>query len=119
MSGVLVLNKVRLADPLSNSPAAVLFPVASASNGVAVFTITAGGSHQPLANANSVRRGWWLQNHSTGDLWIGKGATAAAAPPCIKVAAGALYECPQHMVTGDALRVFGATTGQSFSFEEA
>lgn len=118
MTGVVVLNKVRLADPLSDSPAEVLYPVASASNGAGVFTITAGGSHQLLAAANAVRRGWWFFNYSSGDLWIGKGSAAAAASPHLKVAAGGYYECPAHMVTGDPLRVFGATTGQAFSFEE-
>lgn len=116
---VSVVGKVKLADPLGNSPAAILYPIASASNGVAVYSITAGGTHQPLASANNVRRGWWLQNHSTGDLWVGKGTTAVIGAPCIKVPAGALYECPAHMVTGDALRIIGAATGQAYSFEEA
>lgn len=119
MTGVVVLNKLRLADPLSNSPAAILFPVANASNGAGVFTITAGGSHQLLANANAVRRGWWFYNYSTADLWIGKGSVAAAAAPHLKVPAGGYYECPAHMVTPDQLRVYGSLTGQAYAFEEA
>lgn len=116
---VLVLNSVRLADPLSDSPAEILYPPVSAlSNGSGVFTITAGGTHQALAPANTVRRYLMVQNHSSADLWINEGTTATLAPPSIRVAPGAVWEYAAQATPTGAMRIIGATTGQSFTVKE-
>lgn len=83
-------------------------------------TITSGGTSQSLmaaADSTHVRVGWWLQNQSSGDLWVvssDRAATAAAAAPGIKIASGQLYECPTHMVSQGSYQIFGATTGQAW-----
>lgn len=116
---VTIIGKVRLADPLSDSPAAVLYPPVSAlSNGSGTFTITAGGTHQALAPANSVRRYLMVQNNSSGDLWINEGATATLAPPSIRIAPGAVWEYPAQATPTGAMRIIGATMGQSFTIKE-
>lgn len=80
-------------------------------------TITAGGTAQALMAANASRRGWWLQNLSTGDLWVSGVGTAAAVQPSLKIVAGAYYESPS-FVSPTALSIFGATTGQAFAARE-
>lgn len=84
-------------------------------------TITAGGTAQDLMGANSARNGWLIQNQSAGVLWIrSKGASganvAAATQDSLEIPAGSYYESPR--VSGNALSIFGATTGQAFHAEE-
>lgn len=83
-------------------------------------TVAAGGSAQSLAPANATRRGWALQNLSTGDLWVNEfGTTAAAAQPSMRIVAGGLYESPPGGGGGvGALSLFGAITGQAFTAKE-
>ncbi len=81
-------------------------------------TIASGGVAQTLAALNATRRGFWVQNLSTGDLWISSLGTAAASQPSLRIPPGALYEFPQGGVPGAALSIFGATTGQAFSARE-
>lgn len=81
-------------------------------------TITAGGTAQSLMAANSQRRGWWLQNVSSGDLWVSAVGTAAASQPSIRIPPNALYESPALSSATGALSIFGATTGQAFSARE-
>lgn len=78
-------------------------------------TITAGGTRQVLAAANSSRTGFAFQNLSTGDLWLRFGANAAASQPSIWVPPGSVYEMPSTGIQITAIDVFGATTGQAFS----
>lgn len=80
-------------------------------------TITTGGTAQALAPAWRGRNGCLLQNLSTADLWVSEVGTAAATQPSIKVAAGAQYLC-MVPASGQALSVFGATTGQAFAARE-
>jgi hypothetical protein len=80
-------------------------------------TITAGGVAQVLMPAWSGRHGCLMQNLSAGDLWVSEIGTAAATQPSIKVAAGAQYLC-MAPASGQALSVFGATTGQAFAARE-
>lgn len=81
-------------------------------------TITAGGTAQQLMPANSARRGFFLQNNSTADLWINPNAAAVASQPSLKVPAGALYESPFGGAPAGAISIIGATTGQAFSARE-
>lgn len=81
-------------------------------------TITTGGTAQTLMSANAARRGWTLQNLSTGDIWVSDVGAAAASQPSLKVPAGALYETPAGYGSVGAVSVFGATTGQAFSARE-
>lgn len=80
-------------------------------------TITSGGAAQTLAAANTARRGFFIQNVSTGDLWIRDGGTAAATQPSIWIPAGAFFEYTNGVPT-TALSIFGATTGQAFTARE-
>ena len=81
-------------------------------------TIAAGGLAQVLMPANNARRGFAIQNQSTGDLWINTLGTATASQPSLKVAAGVYYETPPSHAPSGAISVFGATTAQSFYARE-
>ena len=82
-------------------------------------TITTGGAAQVLAASNTARKGWFVQNNSTGDLWVNRfGGTASAAQPSILIKAGRLYETPAGGSGGNALSIYGATTGQAFTAGE-
>jgi len=82
-------------------------------------TITTGGVAQTLAAGNSARNGYWVQNNSTGDLWLNElGGTAAASQPAIKLSAGQLYESQVGSPCPYAISIFGATTGQAFTARE-
>jgi len=79
-------------------------------------TIAAGGTAQTLMVANTARKGWWLQNNSTDDLWVNCfGGTASAEQPSIRIRAGKMYETPAGGSGGNALSIYGATTGQAFT----
>jgi hypothetical protein len=81
-------------------------------------TITAGGTAQQFMAANTSRRGYVIQNQSTGDLYVNCLATAAANQTSLKVPAGALYSTdPHHSGTG-ACSIYGATTAQAFYARE-
>lgn len=80
--------------------------------------ITTGGVAQTIAAANPQRRGFFIQNLSTGDLWFSLLGTAAAAAPSFKIVPDAIYEAPYGGVATGAISIFGATTGQAFSAVE-
>lgn len=84
-------------------------------------TITLGATAQQLMAANPDRRGWLIQNLSTGDLYVrsrGSAGTANAAADntSIWLPAGSYYR-PER-TTINAISIYGATTGQSFFAEE-
>lgn len=81
-------------------------------------SITSGGTAQTLAAANSSRRGFWVQNQSSGDLWINTLATAVADQPSLRIPAGSLYESPTGASPVGAISIIGATTGQKFAARE-
>lgn len=81
-------------------------------------TVTLGATAQVLAAANASRRGFWLQNQSSGDLWISSLGTAAATQPSLKIPAGGYYESPENGVPVAAISIFGAVTGQAFAARE-
>ena len=81
-------------------------------------TITLGGTAQDLMDANIGRRYLFIQNISTGDLWINFGVTAVADQPSIKIPAGASFVMEGTVVFGDLISIIGATTGQKFVAKE-
>jgi hypothetical protein len=87
-------------------------------------TITTGGVAQYIdSNIRPMRRGFFIQNHSTGDLWVNNSVTVAAVmgQPSIRIPPGALYETPQSGDFGGGayesgfITIIGATTGQAFT----
>lgn len=97
-------------------------PVAPRPVAVAYFdrsgTIATAGTAQPVAAARAARRGFMLQNLSSGDLWIGLGTAAAAGAGAIRVGAGQMYESPAAGVPAGAISVVGAAAGQAFTAKE-
>lgn len=81
-------------------------------------SITAGNTAQNAAAANTNRRGFALQNLSSGDLWFSSLATAVLDQPSLKLAAGAYYETPPGAAGVGAISIIGATTGQKYSGRE-
>ncbi len=81
-------------------------------------TITAGASAQTLAAANISRKGFFIQNLSSGDLWIRTTGTAAATQPSVWLPSGSYFEFPVGGVPTTAISIYGATTGQAFSARE-
>ena len=83
-------------------------------------SITAGGTAQALAAANTSRRGWRLQNTSSGDLWFNDigGTASIGGAGCFKVASLGYYESPVGGGSQAAISIFGATTAQTFSASE-
>lgn len=81
-------------------------------------SITTGGTAQEAIPHSGTRSGFFIQNTSAGDLWFDVNATAVAASPSIKLAAGASYETPPMTNPQDAVSIIGATTGQTFTAKE-
>lgn len=78
-------------------------------------TIATGGTAQQLAPANASRAFLKGQNTSTGDLWINEsGSAASSSSPSYRVIAGGTFA----VNTNQAISIWGATTGQSFSATE-
>jgi hypothetical protein len=88
--------------------------------------IVVGGTAQVLMAANLGRMGWWLQNTSGGDLWIDDGDASNAAKIALsgittdsfRVAAGATYASPIGAASTNAISIWGATSGQTYSCRE-
>lgn len=78
-------------------------------------TITAGGVSQTLAASYASRAGFFIQNLSTGDLWLSFLGTASASQGSIWLPAGACFELWSKRVPTDAISIYGATTGQAFT----
>lgn len=81
-------------------------------------SITTGGTAQQVAAANEGRNYLFIQNTSTGDLWVGFNQTASVGNGCIRLTAGANYETPPNFTPIDLVHIFGATTGQTFTCKE-
>ena len=87
-------------------------------------TITLGGTAQYIDTAaRPSRKGFFIQNHSAGDLWVMNSTTIAAtmSQPSIRIPAGAMYETPSSGDLGGGayeagpITIIGATTGQAFT----
>lgn len=81
-------------------------------------SIAAGGTGQVLMAANASRKGLWVQNLSTGDLWINGQGAAVVGQPSLKIPTGAVYESPLGGCPATDINILGATTGQTFSARE-
>ncbi len=101
----------------SSNPLPIVFSTATITSRSG--TIATGATAQTLMAANATRKGWFIQNNSTGDLWVNRfGGTAIAGQPSLLIPAGALYETPDGGSGGNALSIYGATTGQTFTAAE-
>lgn len=98
------------------------FPVAARGQGVTYVDrsgrVASAGSAQQVAPANAVRRGFLIQNVSTGDLWISSVGTATGDQPALGIAPGQLYASPASGVPVNAISLFGTIEGQAFSARE-
>lgn len=81
-------------------------------------TIAAGGTRQQLAASNASRKGFFIQNNSTGNLWINFGVNAVQSQPSLLLLPNAYFEIPEHGVSTAALDIVGPTTGQTFTAKE-
>ena len=101
----------------SSNPLPIVFSTATITSRSG--TIATGATAQTLMSANAARKGWFIQNNSTGDLWVNRfGDPAIAGQPSLLIPAGALYETPDGGSGGNALSIYGATTGQTFTSAE-
>lgn len=74
-------------------------------------TIAVGGAARALLPANSNRRGCYVQNPGTTDLWLDDiGGTAVASQPSFKLAAGTTYNCPAGAASRKAFSIINSTT---------
>jgi hypothetical protein len=89
--------------------------VQQSQNGNVNGTITAGGTAQLLLAANNSRKGFEIQNLSSADLWLNFGGTAAVNSG-FKLPANSTYTPPSNFISTAAISIFGATTGQQFSY---
>ena len=78
--------------PASDAVFAVSITPATLAN--ASGTVTTGGTAQNAAAANAARKGWFIQNLSTGDLWVNTLAVAIAGTPSMRISSGDYYETP-------------------------
>lgn len=104
---------VDAANPLPVAPQMTAASYVDRSGSVATA-----GAAQSVAPARAGRHGFFLQNLSSGDLWIGFGSAATIGAPSLRLAAGQLYESPASGIPADAISVTGATAGQSFTAKE-
>jgi hypothetical protein len=81
-------------------------------------TITLGGTAQVAMVANGARNGLFLQNASSGDLWVSFDTTAVVDSPSVKVPAGASLRASNSQCPSGAMSIIGATTGQKFTLKE-
>lgn len=81
-------------------------------------SITAGGTAQSLCSASTNRRYIFIENISSGDLWVDIGVTAVADQPSIKIVAGAAFVMEDQFVATGPFSIIGATTGQKFVAKE-
>ena len=84
--------------------------------------IATGGAAQDFMAANATRRGWEIQNQSSGNLWVRSKGTAGASVATqdqnsLLIPAGALYTADAH-VTPNALSIIGVAAGQAFYARE-
>lgn len=84
-------------------------------------SIGTGGASQEVAPANEARFYLFIQNISSGDLWINFGEAATTDQPSIKLVANAALELSSGStgwVPEEVIYIVGETTGQSFVVKE-
>jgi hypothetical protein len=82
-------------------------------------SITTGGTGQVLSATNSQRKAFEIQNTSAGILRLMiSNATIATSSNGFSVPAGGSYSFPSMVSTTQQISVWGATTGQTYTFIE-
>ena len=84
-------------------------------------TITTGGTAQTLSAANVLRKGYSVQNLSSGNLFVndvGGTAVSTGTGASITITPGSLYESPRNQQPTRAISILGATTSQAFAARE-
>lgn len=81
-------------------------------------TITTGGVSQQISASSHSRRGFLIQNISSGDLWLNTDGEAGTTPGNFWLTPGAVFELPRTGVSTNAISIYGATTGQAFTARE-
>ena len=64
-SGIKLYNGAAVS---ASNPLPIVFSTATITSRSG--TITLGGTAQSFMAANAARKGWFIQNNSTGDLWV-------------------------------------------------
>lgn len=106
-------------DASSANPLPVVFSAPGTAYTNRSGTITVGGTAQTLMASNTARRGYRIQNLSSGDLWFNdKSGSATTGQPSNKLASGASYESPAFGCSTNSISIIGATTGQAFEAME-
>jgi hypothetical protein len=95
-------------------------PVTGAGLTGATLGLTMASVSTQLAAANSSRKGWRLQNTSSGDQWFNDtgGSASIGGAGCFKVASLGYYETPVGGASQAAISIYGATSSQTFSASE-
>jgi hypothetical protein len=81
-------------------------------------TITAGGTAQQLAAANTSRKYFFVQNLSAENMWVNFTTTAVASQPSIRLTPGSSFTLEGGFVSTEAVHVIAATTGSAWSAKE-
>jgi hypothetical protein len=84
-------------------------PPASATPG----NVPASTSNVTLAAANASRRGLYVYNDSTANLYLKLGATASTSSFTVKIPAGGLYELPVPFYRGQVDGIWDAANGNA------
>jgi len=82
------------------------------------LSVTTAGSAQQLMAANSARRGFTVQNQSSGDCYINGQTTATQDFHSLIIASGAYYETPSTHVSTGAISIVCAVSSASIYARE-
>lgn len=82
-------------------------------------TIATGGTAQTPVASNANRKAYFIQNLSSGDLYVSLVGTAVQTQPSVKIAPGASLFSSGNFISTQAISIIGATTGQVFTAWEA
>jgi len=82
------------------------------------LSVTTAGTAQQLMAANSARRGFTVQNQSSGDCYINGQATATQDFHSLRIASGAYYETPSTHISIGAISIVCAVSSASIYARE-
>lgn len=81
-------------------------------------TITTGGTSQQIFAANATRQYLFVQNLSTGNLYINFGAAATQGSGSILLLPNSSFVMEDQTVTNQTVNIIGATTAQAFTAKQ-
>lgn len=81
-------------------------------------TIAAASTSQTLAVANTARKYIFIQNVSSGDLWINFTGAATIGQPSIQLTPGSRFVMEIGFVSTEQINIIGATLGQAYTVKE-